>query len=399
VGDLVDVVLIVTMVGFAVSGYRQGFLVGAVSFLGFIGGGVVGAKVAPAIAGSVTSDARNEPLVAIVVVFAAAVVGQLLVTPLGVALRRRVSWKPVELLDSTTGAAVSVLGVLLVAWLIGTAIAHSPYRALARQVQHSRIETAVNSVMPDSASTWFAQFQRVFDRSGFPQVFGGLGPEPIRNVRPPDPALRDSPAVELAHDTVVEVVGAAPSCGRQVQGTGFVYAPGHVLTNAHVVAGVRGPTVAFADGPSYPAKVVLYDPDLDIAVLSVPQLPASVRPLRFASRTLSAGDGAVVVGYPQGGPFHVEPARVRGAETVRGPNIYQDRRVTREIYALRSTVRPGNSGGPLLTRAGDVVGVVFAASYDDPDTGYALTDRTVMADATRGRALTAEVATGDCTSE
>jgi S1-C subfamily serine protease len=393
-------VLIVTMIGFAVSGYRQGFLVGAISFLGFLGGGVAGAKFAPAIADAVGGNGGNEPLVAIVVVFAAAVVGQLLVTPLGVALRRRVRWKPAELLDATTGAAVSVVGVLLVAWLVGTAVAHSPYRALARQVQHSRIETAVNSVMPDSASTWFAQFQRVFDRSGFPQVFGGLGPEPIRNVRPPDRALLHSTAASVARETVVEVIGAAPSCGRQVQGTGFVYAPRHVLTNAHVVAGVCHPAVSFSDDArSYGATVVLYDPNLDIAVLYVPDLPGDTPRLRFAQGTLAAGDGAVVVGYPQGGPFDAEPARVRGAETVRGPNIYQDRRVTREIYALRSTVRPGNSGGPLLTPAGEVAGVVFAASYDDPDTGYALTDRTVAADAARGRALTAAVATGGCTSD
>jgi S1-C subfamily serine protease len=107
----------------------------------------------------------------------------------------------------------------------------------------------------------------------------------------------------------------------------------------------------------------------------------------------------VVVGYPQGGPFNVQPARVRGAETVRGPNIYQNRRVTREIYAIRSTVRPGNSGGPLLTRSGGVLGVVFAASYDDADTGYVLTAGTVTPDATRGRTLTAAVGTGACASE
>jgi S1-C subfamily serine protease len=398
VGDLLDVVLIALMVGFAVSGYRQGFLIGVISFLGFLGGGVLGAKFAPAILRSVT-DGRSEPLAAIVVVFAAAVVGQLLATPIGVALRRRLNWKPVELLDSSAGAAVSVVGVLLVAWLVGTAVAHSPYRSLARQVQHSRIETAVNSVMPGSASTWFAQFQRVFDRSGFPQVFGGLGSEPITDVRPPDPALSGSAAAADARRSVVEIVGAAPSCGRQVEGSGFVYASRHVVTNAHVVAGVRSPTVSFPGGGSFGATVVLYDPDRDVAVLYVPALPADAPQLRFAARSLSSGDDAIVVGFPQGGPYDVEPARVRGAETVRGPNIYQDRRVTREIYAIRSTVRPGNSGGPLLTRAGRVAGVVFAASFDDAQTGYALTDRTVLPDATRAEASTAPVSTQACTSE
>jgi S1-C subfamily serine protease len=399
VGDLLDVVLVLSMVGFAVSGYRQGFVVGAISFLGFLGGGILGATFAPNIVRAF-AHGDSRPLLAIVVVFAAAVAGQLLVTPVGLALRRLVRWRPAEVLDSTAGAAVSVIGVLLVAWLVGTAIAHSPYRALARQVQHSRIETAVNSVMPQSASTWFAQFQRVFDRSGFPQVFGGLGDEAIRNVRAPDTGLVGSPAAAVARKAVVEVIGDAPSCGRRVQGTGFVYAPRHVLTNAHVVAGVDNPTVTYAhDARTYVARVVLYDPNRDVAVLYVPDLDPGAPELEFAPTALASGDDAVVIGFPQGGPFDVEPARVRGKETVRGPNIYQSRTVTREIYAVRSRVRPGNSGGPLLTPTGRVEGVVFAASYDDPQTGYALTNATVRPEARAAAQATRSTSTHGCTSD
>ena len=367
-GDLLDVALIAAMVGFAISGYRQGFLVGVVSFVGFLGGGVLGAKFAPALVSTLLRGG-NEPLVAIVVVFAAAVAGQLVATPIGLALRRRVRWRPAEVLDATAGAAVSVLGVLLVAWLVGTAVAHSPFRALARQVQHSRVVSAVDSVMPQQASTWFATFQRVLDRSGFPQVFGGIGPEPITSVAPPDPRL-GAAVVAKARRTVVEVIGEAPSCSRQVQGSGFVYAPRHVLTNAHVVAGVRHPTISYPSGEaSLPATVVLYDPQRDVAVLYVPDLPPDAPQLHFAADPGRSGENAVVIGYPEGGPFRAVPARIRSRERVRGPNIYQDRQVTREIYSIRSVVRPGNSGGPLLDPRGAVDGIVFAASYDDPDTG------------------------------
>jgi S1-C subfamily serine protease len=185
-----------------------------------------------------------------------------------------------------------------------------------------------------------------------------------------------------------------------VQGTGFVYAPQHVLTNAHVVAGVTNPTVSYAhDTHTYGARVVTYDPDLDVAVLYVPDLDPAAPRLRFAPGALGSGDDAVVIGFPEGGPFDVEPARVRGKETVRGPNIYQDRRVTREIYAIRSQVRPGNSGGPLLTPAGGVEGVVFAASYDDRQTGYALTNATVLPEARAAAERSTPVSTGGCTTE
>jgi S1-C subfamily serine protease len=141
------------------------------------------------------------------------------------------------------------------------------------------------------------------------------------------------------------------------------------------------------------ATVVLYDPDRDVAVLAVPGL--DVAPLAFAPAART-GDGAVVVGYPQDGPFRADAARVRGTQDARGPDIYQRRTVVREIYALRARVRPGNSGGPLVSPGGKVYGVVFAAAADDPQTGYALTAKEVAGDAARGRTATSSVSTQGC---
>jgi S1-C subfamily serine protease len=168
------------------------------------------------------------------------------------------------------------------------------------------------------------------------------------------------------------------------------------MTNAHVVAGVKSVTVAQSDGTQYDAKVVLYDPQRDVAVLYVPDL--TVAPMSFA-RPVNGQADAVVVGYPEGGPFTPVPARVRERLKARGPNIYQSAMVTREIYSLFAQVRPGNSGGPLLNPKGGVLGVVFAASLDNKVTGYALTAAEVAPDAAAGESRTAKVGTGACTSD
>jgi S1-C subfamily serine protease len=192
---------------------------------------------------------------------------------------------------------------------------------------------------------------------------------------------------------VLKVTGVAKSCSRRLEGTAFVYAPEHLMTNAHVVAGVTTPRVEVKPGDLRDAKVVLYDPGRDIAVLYVPGL--KLAPLAFDGDAKS-GDTAVVVGYPQDGPFTAVSARVRERITAVGRDIYDRRDVRRDVYSLRTTVRPGNSGGPLLAPDGRVYGVIFAAAADDASTGYALTTREVTGDAEAGRGATAPVSTQRC---
>jgi S1-C subfamily serine protease len=139
--------------------------------------------------------------------------------------------------------------------------------------------------------------------------------------------------------------------------------------------------------------VVLYDPNRDIAVLYVPGL--NRRPLSFAGPAPS-GAAAVVAGYPENGPFTAVPARIAARTKVTGPNIYQDRTVTRQVYTVRGQVRPGNSGGPLLSSTGEVYGVVFAASVDQSQVGYVLTAAEVASDLRAGRNATATASTQGC---
>lgn len=377
---------------FAVSGYRQGFVVGVLSFVGFLGGGVLGAQVAPSLARSGPLAGFPQAGVGLLVVFAAASLGQLLATLIGGALRNRLTWRPARVVDALAGAGVSVVGLLLVAWLVGTAVASSPFTTLASQVRRSQVLTNVDALVPRGARTLFSSFRRLVDDRGFPEVFGGLVPTQVRPIEPPDPTVAGSQAVAAARSRVFKITGVAPSCSRRIEGTGFLFAPGRVMTNAHVLAGVTSPSVE-AGGQMFGATVVLYDSDRDVAVLSVPGL--SRPPLAFAGPA-APGKSAIVVGYPQDGPFRADAARIRGTQAARGPDIYQARTVTRQIYAIRARVRPGNSGGPLLDTAGAVYGVVFAAAADDPETGYALTAREVAVDAAAGRAATAPVSTRGC---
>lgn len=393
-GDLLDVILLVACAIFGISGYRQGFLIGVLSFGGFLGGGALGAKLAPEIAHRWFPH-RNAAIVGLVVVFLAATIGQIMASALGAFLRRRLTWHPAQVLDSTAGATVSVCSVLLVAWLLGTAVAHSSLRSLGRQARDSRVLATIDDVMPDAARVWFSAFRRLLDNYAFPQVFGSLDTERILAVGPPNPRVLSNSALTSARREVVKVVGEAKSCSRRLEGSGFVYAPHRVMTNAHVLAGVSNPAV-WLEGARrpLPARVVKYDPQRDVAVLYVPGLRRPA--LSFATAPAHAGSDAVVAGFPQDGPFTAVAARVRNAQRARGPDIYQRRQVTRSIYSLRAVVRPGNSGGPLLAPTGRVYGVVFAAAVESPDTGYALTAAEVAPVARAGAKATEAVSTQGC---
>jgi len=393
-GDVLDLILIALAAAFAVAGYRQGFIVGILSFAGFLGGAAIGATFAPKLARSLVQGTTQQALVAIVAVFVAAMIGQLLASAVGAAVRSRVSWRPATVLDSVAGAAVSVLSVLLIAWLIGSAVVNAPFAIVTNQVNHSAVLRTVDGVMPPAARTMFSDFRSLLASGPYVQVFGALGAEPALTVGPPDPAVVNSAGLIRARDSIVKVIGIAPTCSRRIEGSGFVISPQHVLTNAHVVAGVTsGQTVITRRGRHLNATVVLFDPERDLAVLYVPGLRAG--PLSFAGPA-GMGASAIVAGYPLDHNFTVVAARVGADQLAQAPDIYQSREVTRQIYSIRADVRAGNSGGPLLDPNGTVYGVVFAAAVGVKDTGYALTAAEVRSDASRGATATVAASTRTC---
>jgi S1-C subfamily serine protease len=272
-------------------------------------------------------------------------------------------------------------------------LAVAPYPTIAGQVRRSTLIRAVDNVLPDNVRNLYSSLRLFVDRSGFPQVFGALQPTRIVDVPPADPALLHSPAVAASRPAVLKVRAVARSCDRGIEGTAFVYARERLLTNAHVVAGADQVQVQTPTGP-LTAHVVLFDPARDIAVLWVPGLTA--RPLPMASSIATSGQDAIVLGYPQDGPFDVRPARVRDRERISGHDIYGQLSVDRDIYTIRSVVRAGNSGGPLIDTSGRVLGIVFASALDSADTGFVLTAQEAAGDAQAGRTASRSVSTGEC---
>ena len=393
-GDLLDLALVVIAVVFAVSGYRQGFVVGSLSFVGFVGGAVLGAEYGPAISRAIVGGQTQRDVVAVVLLVSFAISGQFIASALGTYVRQAMTSPSTTTIDAVGGSAVSVLSMLLIAWAIGSVLTASSFPAVVTQVDDSAVLSTMDKVMPAQAKTMFSEFRQLLASGPFPQVFSGIGAAHLFAVSAPDPAVLNSPGYRAARSRVLKVQGTAPGCNRSIEGSGFVYAPQHILTNAHVVAGVtQGLTVTTPSGQSMAAKVVLYDPQVDIAVLYVPGL--DLTPLKFQDRA-AAGASAVVAGYPLNQSFTARPARIGGTQDAVGPDIYQTGQVNREIYEIRAKVQPGNSGGPLLSPSGQVYGVVFAAAVSSADTGFALTASEVSADARAGASQQTPTSTQTC---
>ena len=389
---MADAILILLMLVFAISGYRQGFLIGALSIGGFFSGALIGLQLGPLIANQF-ADGGIRLAVSLVSIFALAVLGQTLAGWFGTRLRRAIASKPLQRVDDAGGAVVSVVALLLVAWLIAVPLSSSAFPGLNREVRNSAILNGVNGLMPEQAKTLSEALRQTLDTNGFPDVFGNLVPTNAREVAAPDHALAGSAVVRRAKQSVIKVLGTAPSCSRRIEGSGFVYAGGRVMTNAHVVAGTQNVQVETSNG-RLAGKVVVYDPRRDLAVIYVPALNAPA--MRFVDEPAGSGDSAIVLGYPQDGPYNAQSARIRDVGNITGPDIYDSRDVTRQIYTIRALVRSGNSGGPLIAPSGRVLGVIFAAAADDRNVGFALTAAEAASTARAGTERTAAVNTGDC---
>jgi S1-C subfamily serine protease len=388
-----DGILILLMLVFAISGYRQGFVIGALSIGGFFSGALIGLQVGPLIANKF-ADGAIRLVVSLVAIFALAVLGQTLAGWFGTRLRRAIDNPVLQRVDDAGGAVVSVVALLLVAWLIAVPLGSSPFPGLNREVRSSAILNGINGLMPEEAQALSSGLRETLDTNGFPDVFGGLTPTKTREVAAPDGSLAASKIVVTAHQSVVKVLGTAPSCSRRIEGSGFVYADERIMTNAHVVAGTREVEVETQKEGRLDGTVVVYDPQRDLAVIYVPGLRAPVMP--FVSKPASSGANAIVLGYPLDGPYNAQSARVRDVSNITGPDIYDSNDVTREIYTIRALVRSGNSGGPLVTPGGSVLGVIFAAAADDRNVGFALTAEEAAGTAKAGAERTRAVRTGDC---
>lgn len=385
-----DVLIVVVLLAYAVSGYFQGFVVNLVATVGLLFGGLLAVAFVPKLL-SGSGPKLSTSLLALGLVIGAAAIGQAIGTYVGSDLRDGLRWRPLRWVDAVAGSALSMVAVLAAAWALGYSVSGTTIPYLATASRGSAILDRVDGVMPKQATSVLRAFNEVLDANLFPRYIDPFDSETITAVGPPDAATLGSPGVRRASGSVVKILGEA-KCQRGIEGSGFVYADGRVMTNAHVVAGVSDPFVVVG-GERRRSEVVLFDPDLDVAVLAVDGL--GLAPLEFDTGA-EAGQDAVILGFPENGPFDARAARIRNEMRLRSPDIYDRGQVIRQTLSIRGLVRSGNSGGPVVSSGGDVLGVIFAASVTDKSTGYALTAEQVADDAAAGARATRPVSTGEC---
>lgn len=386
--NALDLVLLLVLVVAGFSGYRRGLVLQVFTYGGLLVGLAAGAVLAPRLAGLVQSPAA-QAMVAVVTLFSMGAAGDAAGWLIGTRARARARRSRFGAADAPGGAGVSVIATLLVIWFVGLNLVNGPVPQIASEIRGSAIVRALDRTLPHPPSL-LAQVQQFFNSYGFPDVFSGIPPAPAEPVRAPSQAQAHR-AFEAADQSTLRIVGQA--CDHIIEGSGFVVADSYVLTNAHVVAGVRQPQVQSRDGGSVPATTVLFDPDLDLAVLRVEGTP----PVLPLLETL-AGRGAkgAILGYPGGGPLTGGAGAVRDTIPAVGHDIYGRTEVDREVYELQAVVRAGNSGGPFVLVDGRVAGVVFAASTTDEGIGYAIPTTVAVRDLRTAIGLTQRVSTGPC---
>jgi S1-C subfamily serine protease len=378
-----DWLIVAATAMFAVSGYFRGLIVGALSLAGFVAGAVVGTRVAD----TLLAGGASSPYAPLFGLVGALVAGGLLAVGLesvGIRLRRGLRLPFLGLADRVAGGLLSAAVALALAWLLGVVVVALPGGgSLARDIRRSSILRRLDELLPPSGVVLHA-LARI---DPLPAIAGGAG-----SVAAPPTIAAATPAVARAERSVVRVVGMA--CGLGIEGSGWVIAPDRVLTNAHVVAGEGDTMIDEVGGrqASLHATAVLFDPRNDLAILNVPGLDAPQLALLADPATQTPG---TIVGYPEDGALDVETARIGVTETVETQDAYGRGPIARLLTAVRGLIRPGNSGGPVVDDAGDVLTTVFAATTSPgPSGGFGVANATVSADLANVRGA---VSTEGCT--
>jgi S1-C subfamily serine protease len=381
----VDLVIIAFCALLALYGYTQGFVVGVMSLIGFAAGAFIGTRVGPLLLPG-GSHSQYAPLFGL---FGALLAGGILAAGLegvGIHVRAALRLPGLRTIDGVLGAALTACIGLGIAWIVGAvAVGSSASPSLRADVRRSSIIRTLDQLLPPSGPILHALAH--FDP--LPSVTG-----PEAAVGPPPHGIAAALAVQAAAPSVVRVLGTA--CGLGIEGSGWVAAPGLVVTNAHVVAGETDTTVEVrGNPPNLPAQLVDFDPHDDIAVLRVPGL--GQRPLPMAADPAS-GTPAAIIGYPEDGPLNIQPARIAATVVATTQDAYGNGPVERSVEPLRGLVRPGNSGGPIVDLRGDVVGTVFAAinGAGSGSDGLAVPNALVRRQLARAEARSGAVSSGPC---
>lgn len=390
-----DIVCAVVLLGYAVGGWRSGLLASGFALAGFVAGGILAFVVLPQVRDILPEDAARpwvRPALVIALAVLMAVFGQLLGGIIGVRLKRGLEHPLIRFVDAVGGLVLALVTTALALWLVGGAARSMSAGRVSAAVGKSVVLHEIDRHVPPPVVDAAARLRRALVEQGLPQVFSGIGREPIPPAAAPEASGLPRAHAAVVAASVVRVDGSAPQCQRSSEGSGWVFAQGRVVTNAHVVAGSRSVSVT-SNGQQLEATVVRFDPGKDVAILDVPGL---VAPVLAQGGMPAPGVPGAIAGYPLGGNLRIAPVRVRDTLRAQGWDIYGRVQVTRMVISLRGTVLPGNSGGPVVDDQGRAMGLVFARSLDDPDTGYALTMEEIRSDLDAARGASTPVSTQAC---
>jgi S1-C subfamily serine protease len=370
--NLIDLVIAAAVIIGLANGYRRGFWLSLMQYVGLIVGVLLGAVAArPVLDYLQISNPTARPLGAVLVLVIGGSLGSSIGFAAGEPIRRNILRAGIHTAtDSVGGAALSAFAVVMMCWFLGLSFSRGPSPEISQQIQRSAVLRALDNVAPKTPP-FLASVQGILAGVQFPSVFAGLEPNlPALAV----PSNIDLPAVNKSAQSVVKV--SSVGCGGIVTGSGFPIGNGYVVTNAHVVSGTSGHSISTPNGNSFRATVVLFDPERDVAVLQAPGFSSAGLSFGTAER----GTQGAVIGYPGGGNERTTPAVVNGTVSAEGRDIYNQNLVTRQVFVLQASVHPGNSGGPLVDLQGRVLGMVFATSASNPNQAYALTDDEIRPD-------------------
>ncbi|WP_165070466.1 MarP family serine protease [Marisediminicola senii] len=362
---IVDAFLVLVLLAYLVYGYRTGLIRSVTAIAGFIAGGAAAIYVMPLVGPLIPAPEWRAPATiaaAILLVVAGLSIGAAIGRAIGTTVERT----PLRVIDRVLGAAANVMVSALVASMVAFGISSLGVPVLSQPIAASSVLRAIDRATPESVTEITTRLRALALHDGIPLIadaFRGTPPQI------PDASV-STPALDTAAQSVVRITGNAYSCGQNRSGSGFVVAPGRVITNAHVVAGVDEPIVESAEYGALVGSVVYFDPVDDLAVIAVDDLDAA--PIASAP-PLQPGQRAVVNGFPLGGPFSAHPAEVVAVGPLGISDIYGENPIARDVYTIAANVQQGESGGPLLAADGTVVGVIFAKGATTPNVGYAMT--------------------------
>ena len=380
---LLGVLLVVVIIGF-----RRGFWISMGTVLGAIAGVLGGLFLMPMIVELVPAGVPR--IVAMVGVTALLIwCGMWLGRKIGARLRLHVNHPVLRLIDKFLGAIGNVAVTCALIALIAFSISTVGVPGISGALKSSRIVEFTTAMAPERARGWVADVRAdILNSSELPEL--DLSAE--EDVAEDDYAVGPTRDVEQTSNSSVRITGSAYECGQSQTGSGFAVSTNRVITNAHVVAGVESPQVESLDGQLFTGQVVAFDPEVDIAIIA---LPEAQLPVAEFGDVIEPGEPAFVLGYPSGGPHRIEAAQVqaRGPATV--ANIYDANPQLRDVYQFAADVRQGNSGGALVDEDGLVTGVVFARAAE-AEIGYALSNTEISDLVGQAPYLSDPVSTGNC---